>query len=267
MTHSYEEIRSVALDIMAGRAAGLTVESYDMFGIAVAEVFAKRELTVEKRSSGVSHRLDPDDEETFLEVFWDFFRQGFLTIGSDYRNREFPWFRITKLGRQISAGGSGYFFHDVSSYEQSIRTAIPNINSVTLLYLKEAMQAFQAGCILSATTMLGVAAEHTFNLLVETLENNPLHQPTFAKIFKERQILTRLNLFWKISEQKLPSYTPEIKEDLATRFLGIQSIIRESRNEAGHPTGKIADREQTFVLLQLFIPYCKKLYQLISFYN
>jgi hypothetical protein len=39
-------------------------------------------------------------------------------------------------------------------------------------------------------------------------------------------------------------------------------VIRTYRNESGHPTGKIIDREQTFVLLQLFIPYIKKLHQL-----
>lgn len=60
---------------------------------------------------------------------------------------------------------------------------------------------------------------------------------------------------------------PEIKEDLDTHFAGILSVIRSYRNESGHPTGKIMDREQTFVLLQLFIPYCKKQYQLMQFFR
>ena len=33
------------------------------------------------------------------------------------------------------------------------------------------------------------------------------------------------------------------------------------------PTGKIIDREQSYVLLQLFIPYCKKMYQLMDHYS
>jgi hypothetical protein len=39
-------------------------------------------------------------------------------------------------------------------------------------------------------------------------------------------------------------------------------VIRNFRNQAGHPTGTIISREQAYILLQLFIPYAKKLYQL-----
>jgi len=57
-----------------------------------------------------------------------------------------------------------------------------------------------------------------------------------------------------------------VKEDLDTNFSGILSIIRNFRNQSGHPSGKIIDREQAYILLQLFPPYCKKMYQLMDFY-
>ena len=47
--------------------------------------------------------------------------------------------------------------------------------AVTPTYLQEAMQAFRTGCILSATVMRGVATEHTFLLLMKTIENSPAH--------------------------------------------------------------------------------------------
>ena len=128
------------------------------------------------------------------------------------------------------------------------------------------MQAFHAGCILSATVMLGAAAEHTFVLLLEKLEQSPQHQTVFASVFKQGSLFRKINQFRKVLEQQAHSLPPEILEDLGTRFLGIQSIIRESRNESGHPTGKIPSREQTFVLMQLFIPFAKKLYQLMDHY-
>ncbi|MFL6597469.1 MAG: hypothetical protein ACJ8KF_05835, partial [Chthoniobacterales bacterium] len=34
--------------------------------------------------------------------------------------------------------------------------------------------------------------------------------------------------------------------------------------QSGHPSGKIIDREQAYILLQLFPRYCKKMYQLIA---
>jgi hypothetical protein len=65
----------------------------------------------------------------------------------------------------------------------------------------------------------------------------------------------------------IKSIPAEIREDLDTHFAGILSVIRTFRNQSGHPTGKIIDREQTFVLLQLVIPYSKKLYQLMVFFK
>jgi hypothetical protein len=75
------------------------------------------------------------------------------------------------------------------------------------------------------------------------------------------------NKFKNILDQNLKALPAEIKEDLDTHFSGILSVIRNFRNQSGHPTGKIIDREQTFVLLQLFVPYCKKLYQMNDYFQ
>lgn len=181
-------------------------------------------------------------------------------------NREFPFFRITEFGKKIAAHQQAYFFHDVSSYEALVRSEVPAIDDVTVLYLNEAMQSFRTGCVLASTVMLGVATEHTFLLLVETLENNPTQMLIFASVGQQRTILQKVNKFKNIMDQELRSLPPEIKEDFDTHFAGILSIIRTFRNQAGHPTGKIVDREQAYVLLQLFIPYCKKMYQLMAHY-
>jgi hypothetical protein len=263
MPHSYEEIRSVALDILSGREqVRLEASNYESLRYAIAQVFARREGRQPEY-----FRLDNQDSEIFLELFWDLFRQGIITLGSNDANRQFPHFRVTQLGKNIAESQHTYFFHDVSSYERIIRSEIPGINEITLLYLKEAMQAFYSGCILSSTVMLGVATEHTFLLLLETIESNPTHQKTYSSVFKERNILPKINKFKRILEQNMNGLPSEIKEDIDTHFAGILSVIRTFRNQSGHPTGKIIGREQTFVLLQLFIPYCKKLYRLMDFFR
>jgi hypothetical protein len=263
MPHSYEEIRSVALDILSGREqVSIEASNYVNLRYVIAEVLARREG---RQSEHI--QLDNKDRDIFLEVFWDLFRQGIITLGKNDSNPQFPHFRTTKLGKQIADSQSAYFFHDVSSYERIILSEIHSINDVTLIYLKEAMQAFYSGCILSSTVMLGVAAEHTFQLLLETIDNNSMHQNTYASVFKERNILAKINKFRIILEQNIKELSYEIHDDLDTHFAGIQSVIRTFRNQSGHPTGKIIDREQAFVLLQLFIPYCKKLYQLMDFFR
>lgn len=268
MPHSYEELRTAALDILSGREAIRHEPSqYENLKLGIGEVFARREDRIQPGHHGAPYPLDRADDDIFLELFWDLFRQGIITLGLNDANRQFPWFRVTRLGKQIADSQSVYFFHDVSSYEQIIRTEVPTINDVTLLYLKEAMQAFRSGCILSSTVMLGVATEHTFQLLLETIENNKAHEPTYSSVFRERTILQKVNKFKNILDQNLKGLPAELKEDLDTHFAGILSVIRNFRNQSGHPTGKIMDREQTFVLLQLFVPYCKKLYQMNDYFK
>lgn len=267
VNHSYEEIRSVAIDLLAGREkADYDLSQYEHLKISIASALQRREHGDIHSRATRDATLSPADREIYLEVFWGLFREGIITLGFNDSNREFPFFRVSEFGRRILEGGQVYFFHDVSTYERAIRSEVPAIDTVTLVYLKEAMQAFKAGCILSSTVMLGVATEHTFLLLIEEINQNPAHASTYANVELQRTILQKINKFKNILEQQrnLPA---EIKEDLDTNFAGILSIIRNFRNQSGHPSGKIIDREQAYILLQLFIPYCKKMYQLIAYFT
>lgn len=268
MPHSHEEIRAAALDILSGReSVQYETSQYEHLRLGIREVFARREGKIQHGHHGAQYPIDRADSEIFLEVFWDLFRQGIITLGYNDSNREFPFFRVSKLGKQIADSNSVYFFHDVSSYEQAIRAEVPNINDVTLLYLKEAMQAFRTGCILSSSVILGVATEHTFLLLLEIIENNPTNLTTYKSVFEQKTILQKVNKFKNILDQHSKALPIDVKEDLDTNFAGILSVIRTFRNQSGHPTGKIIDREQAFVLLQLFIPYSKKLYKLMEYFQ
>jgi len=265
MPHSYEEIRDIALDALAGREeTPYQLTQYNNLQSAVAHILARRggQTTEFQRVA-----LDRADAEVFLEVFWELFRQGIITLGLNDANREFPHFRVSSFGRRLLDTKHAYFFHDVSSYAAQIQSAVPQIHPVTLLYLQEAMQAFRSSCLLSATVMVGVAAEHTFLLMLETLEANPAKSGPYTNVFSQRTTLQKINKFKGVLDQNAAALPPEIKEDLETHFLGILSTVRTSRNQAGHPTGQIPSREDVYVLLQLFIPFCKKLYQLRDYFR
>ena len=272
MEHSYEEIRGVALDLLAGREkCSYGLNQYEHLLIGVAEVFEKRDGSTQQTAgrpwSGVSGaQLSSSDRESFLEVFWGLFREGIITIGCNDSNREFPFCRVTEFGERQLAQKDAYFFHDVSGYENIIRKEIPKIDEATVIYLKESMQAFRSGCILAATVMLGVAAEHTFLKLIEHIESNEAHYLTYSSVNQQRTILQKITKFKNILDQEIKNYPNEIREDVDTHFLGILSIIRNFRNQSGHPTGKIIDREQAYILMQLFVPYCKKIHQLIEYF-
>lgn len=115
--------------------------------------------------------------------------------------------------------------------------------------------------------MIGVATEHSFLILLDTIENNIVHSSTFKKAYNERTILRKLNAFKRILDQNMSLLPSKVKEDLDTNFTSIISMIRTFRNESGHPSGKIVEREQCYILLQLFVPCSEKIYQLIDVFK
>jgi len=267
--HSYEEIRKIAIAILAGKEkVKYDPSQFEHLRVGIAEVIQKRETPSTSRDDNYGNpRLSDHDDLFFQEVFWDLFRQGIITFGMDRMNTQFPWFRVSSYGERLLLHNQDpYFFHDVSTYEVLIKQNIPDIDEVTLLYLKESLQAFMSGCMLSSSVMLGVAAEHSFEQLLEIISRNPKFETIFKSVYKERSILPKLNKFKTILDQHIGEFTPEIREDLDTNFSGIIAIIRNFRNESGHPSGKIISREQCYILLKLFIPYCKKIYQLNNFF-
>jgi hypothetical protein len=79
----------------------------------------------------------------------------------------------------------------------------------------------------------------------------------FKNAADQRTVLQKFGKFKAALEQHvLSSLPPDLKEDWKVQFDGVLSGIRTFRNDARHPSGKIMEREQVYVLLQMFIPYC-----------
>lgn len=268
MDHSYEELRSVTLDILARRERpSYSPDQFAHLVIGVAEIVEQREGKLDQRR-GSEAQLSVADRELVREIFWDLFRQGVITLGSDNANQNYPHFKVSQFGKRILDNENTYFFHDLTTYTTLIKSNVPHINDITLLYLQEAMQSFKSGCMLAATVMLGVASEHSFLLLLEAAEANGKYGSRFASAAKERSVLQKFRKFKTALDQHVLADLPgEVKEDLDIDFAGILSVIRTFRNDSGHPSGKILGREQTYVLLQMFVPYCKKIYQLLDFFK
>ena len=56
----------------------------------------------------------------------------------------------------------------------------------------------------------------------------------------------------------------KIKEKFDTHMRGIYSLIRQHRNEAGHPTGVSKSRDETLPLFYLFVSQLKLVYELMQ---
>ena len=264
MDHSYEEIREIAIALLSGREhPAIHLTQYEHFKLSVTEVIRKRE---ESQFESRYYSLSEKDRDLCLEIFWDLFRQGVITLGLDDSNRDFPFFRVSSFGKRILDNETVYFFHDLSSYEKLILEEIPDIDDTTRLYLKEAMQDFLVDCRLSSSVLLGVSIEYSLESLYDTINSNERYKDHFKKVRDERSLLSRFTKFKNNLTEINKELPPEIKSDLGPNLDMIVSIIRNYRNESGHPSGKIITRDQCYVNLQLFIPCCKKIYELKKFF-
>lgn len=254
--HTYEEIRETVVDILLKR---VQVEEephqWASLTVSVAEVFARRRNVDERR-------LHPSEEELVRDVFWDLFRQGFITLGLNNSNPDWPWFRLSHFGDRALKTESPYRFHDTGSFISLVKAEIPDISPVGVIYLEEAVTAFYAGCLLACSVMLGVAAESEFLRLLDVASRNAFHGPKFAQAAKQNVIRQKIIKFQDSLKPLLSALPKSAVEDFDTNFAMIQSVLRMARNDAGHPASANPQREQVYVYMQLFVPFARQLMRL-----
>jgi hypothetical protein len=120
------------------------------------------------------------DAELVRDVFWDLFRQGFITLGLNDSNPQWPFFRLSYFGERARQTQSPYRFHDTTSFLKLVRVEVPDISDEAVVYLEEAVAAFHAGCLLASCVMLGVAAEAEFLRLIDVACRSGTHCAAFA---------------------------------------------------------------------------------------
>jgi hypothetical protein len=213
-------------------------------------------------------QLSQNDQDLFQEVFWDLFRQNIITLGNRADpNAAYPYYHVSGLGKNLLENEEVYFFHDLTSFEKIIRDNIPDIDDLTIFYLKESMQAFIVGCRLSSAVMLGVALEYSLDTLYDIISKNSKYSWHFHTVLTQQTLFGKFNKFRQKLDSKKQDLTEDLKNDLEINLDMVIPMIRNYRNESGHPNEKVLSREQCYVNLQLFIPCCKKIFELKEFFS
>jgi hypothetical protein len=198
-------------------------------------------------------------------VFWDLFRQGFITLGMDSsHNAGWPWFRLSRFGAKALQSQSPFRFHDTTSYLAIVRKEVPDVSDDAVTYLEEAVAALYADCLLASCVMLGVAAEAEFLRLIDIATASAMHGTRFAQISEESFVRSKITKFHAALKPLIPTLLPKRDfEELDTNLTLIQSVLRIARNDAGHPTaGPLPEREQVYVYLQMFVPFARQVMKL-----
>jgi hypothetical protein len=262
--HSYEELRSVIVDILLKReTVKYPADQYRNLTTGIAEVFNRRENPGRPFNPLFPEpRLHPNDVELTRDVFWDLFRQGVIILGVNDSNEGWPFFRLSHFGQKMLKEQNFFRFHDTSSYILLVRTQAPGISDEAVSYLDEAIATFYADCLLACCVMIGGAAEAEFLRLIDVAKSSKTYGSFFANIPDQDFIRKKITKFREALDKIAKKLPHEAVEDYETNFLAIQSILRIARNEAGHPTTAKLDRNNVYVYLNLFIPFARQLMRL-----
>ncbi len=204
------------------------------------------------------------------EILWELLQQGILAPGKNSLNLNLPFVHVTEYGARCLEEDA-LVLHDPDGYLERLEQHIDSpLDDVVRESVRESLLAFLAGRYIAAVVMLGVAAERCLDLLVAAYAKAIVDQ-TRREAFEgalngaARSIKRRFDVLRdELLSLSLPT---ELLDDLDVQMSGLINIIRNARDDAGHPTVRAIDRDTAHANLLLFPQICKRIYQLINHFG
>jgi hypothetical protein len=225
---------------------------------------------VEHEIRRITSDYQSNDGFKLHEILWELLIQGILSPGIDSSNVNLPFIHVTEYGMKCIEANS-ILPHDPDGYLKRLTSIVEHeIDDTIMVYVREGLHTFLGGHYLAATVMLGVASEQCIDLLIDVYSNaldDPNQKSQFRKKIKQagRSIKNRFDI---LREELLGINLPsQIQDSLDIQLSGIFTLLRYSRNDAGHATGRSIDRDMAHANLLLFPHYCKRVYDLIEYFK
>ncbi len=197
------------------------------------------------------------------EALWGLVGEGLVYLdpaGQGSGTDNWQW-RLSSVGVTAATAGA-WEPRDPEGYMHRLRAHTPPVDAVALGYVEEALRAFNARCYLAAAVMLGVASEQVVGRLARTVADlNPGTTKLRAALKNPR--ITQFSRFQELRKQLEPM-RPQLPDDLADTLTldAVADLLRVTRNESGHPTGRGIDEDTAYTNLQMAARYLQKMTQL-----
>jgi hypothetical protein len=210
-------------------------------------------------------------EEQVVAELWGCLAERVAYLAADSHNTFGNWdWALTDRGRRLLDSPDDYEPYDTDRYMAALLRQIPDIDPVIVTYAREALVAHATECYLASSVMLGVASERAFQLLGEAFADwLPADDARrFRDVFdKPRQIYISKFLEFRRRIEPLKEQLPEdFRDNMALTFDSVLDLLRVTRNDAGHPTGRRVESDEAYINLQMFGRYLKRLYELRAFF-
>lgn len=189
---------------------------------------------------------DVEQGRLFREAFSRLITMGIIVPGDKKGNIHPPWFSITEYGRQCFEENTS-FPYDPDGFVAPLLKAVPKLDDIALMYLRAGIRCFADHNYLPCVVMVGGALERIILVLIDILDPCiPASLKTsFSKIQKEELIKKKFDGLLKfINDYTTLDKRHVTMERLNSLFPAIVGLIRITRNQTGHPTGREISRDE-----------------------
>jgi hypothetical protein len=203
--------------------------------------------------------------DAVYSLLWQLVGEGVIHPGN--RSLSFPSFTLTEYGRRVIADENAHP-HDVARFLDQMRNG-QQIDSTVEAYLVESLHSFRQNRLVASTILLGVAAERVFLMVAEALLEalkDRSEQVTLRRLLDRQPMKPKLDrVHAKLVEldgQK--QRWSDFPESTPLMITGIYDLIRQQRNDLGHPRDvpPKVEREQLEGSLLLFSKFYRGAEQL-----
>lgn len=181
------------------------------------------------------------------EVLWALLADGLVHLQPDPQyaaSFEYWLWLPTKVGRRVLEGGD-WHPEDPEGFLRRLDRQSPTLDPVARQYFAEALGAFRSRCYLATAVMLGVASEAAFGGLAEAYIGSL--PPERAASARKDLTGARQSDFhrWEAFRKRINPVREQLPEDLRDRLLldAVSDLLRITRNDVGHPTGRLIDED------------------------
>lgn len=168
-------------------------------------------------------------------------------IGINSNNAVWPWLKLTDYGHSV-VHSEMPMPHDPSGYIKRLKTDVPKVDNLIITYMVESLKAYRINLLLSSTIMLGCASEKALLLLIDSFigsyEDEAKRKTLYDK-FANKMIKRQFDELIRSLTTIKSDLPKEIEDGLNNVLFGIFEMIRNYRNDAGHPTGSAYQKNRS----------------------